>query len=94
MNKNLILGIAALVIVYLLFRNKKVGETLRDIASGAIPQSLTSTSLPLDPVASTTIPPAQSGEGNPVIVNGGSAVDLGIDTYTDSNVSGTLNLPG
>jgi len=94
MNKNLILGIAALVIVYLLFRNKKVAETLREIATGAIPQSLTGTNLPNSPVASTTIPPAQAGEGNPITVNGGSAIDLGVDTTFDINASGSFNLPG
>ena len=94
MNKNMILAIAALVIIYLLFRNKKVGETLRDIATGAIPMGLTGTNMPRTETASTTIPPASPGEGAPIVVNGnGTTVDLGVDTYNDINVSGTFNLP-
>lgn len=91
MNKNIILVIAGVVIIYLLFVNKKVSETVRQIAQGVIPPGLTTSPRP--ETGTADLPTNSSGGGTTILVPATDANDLGADFNDNINPSGTFQLP-
>lgn len=90
--KDTLLIIAALVIIYLISRNKKAAETLRAISAPV--GNLLTTSPPVT-TASPSIAPSTPTTQAPVVINNVSDYsDNSILTgQNDFNLSGSISLP-